>query len=134
MRQIIYVLLLITIFNSTSQVFAQIDTKTQILTEINMKSYYFQHLQGGISISDDGFLSLNGVKMNIKNSEIGYQYSDDGDSFVYFLTKDGTESYEAWNNGDLLFKTNNVLHIMKSDDQAMEMVVLFNLLKSLYSS
>ncbi|UZR94969.1 hypothetical protein [Chondrinema litorale] len=134
MRQIFFAFIMLAFVCSSSKIFAQDNPKNEILTEINLKTYYFQHLQGGVTINEEGLLTLNGVKMDIKNSEIGYQYSDEGDSFIYFLTVDGTESYEAWNSGELLFKTNNVLHIMNSDDQAMEMVVLFNLLKSLYAS
>ena len=114
--------------------FAQAQEKEDILTEIRLKSYYFQHLVGDITVDQEGKLILNGVNMDLKNVEIGYQASEEGDSFVYFITTNDEHQFEAWNEGKLLFKTNNVLHLIKSKEQAVELVVLFNLLKSFYAS
>ena len=114
--------------------FAQAQEKEDILTEIRLKSYYFQHLVGDISVDQEGRLTLNGVNMDLKNIEIGYLTSEEGDNFVYFITSNEEHEFEAWNEGKLLFKTNNVLHLIKSKEQAVELVVLFNLLKSFYAS
>jgi|GEM_PF-6100346 len=114
--------------------FAQAQEKEDLLTEIKLKSYYFQHLAGDIDVNEQGILSLNGVNMDMKNVEIGYQTSEDGDNFIYFITSNNKHELEAWNNGKLLYKTNNVLHLIRSKEQAVELVVLFNLLKTFYVS
>jgi hypothetical protein len=115
-----------------SNLFGQGTEQQEVLTNINLKSYYFQHLVGDVKVNDEGILLLNGVKIDLKNTEVGYQSSEEGDYFIYFVSANNEKVFEAWNDNKLLFKTNNVLHLIRSKEQAVELVVLFNLLKSFY--
>ncbi|MBX2844308.1 MAG: hypothetical protein KTR26_21250 [Flammeovirgaceae bacterium] len=109
-------------------------TKTELLLELNSKLYYFHRVNGVISCSNDGKMVLNGVVIDLLNSEIGYQTSEDGqDHFIYFMTTDNSESYTFTHEGEVLFKTNNVLHPIKNQEQAVELVILFNFLKGFYT-
>ena len=115
-----------------SNLFGQSPEQEEVLTNINLKSYYFQHLVGDIKVNDAGILLLNGVKIDLKNVEVGYQSSEEGDHLIYFVSANNKKVFEAWHDNKLLFKTNNVLHLIRSKEQAVELVVLFNLLKSFY--
>ncbi|WP_020526415.1 hypothetical protein [Flexithrix dorotheae] len=110
-------------------------TKTQLLMDLNSKLFYFHKVNGGISCSKDGKMILNGVELDLLNSEIGYQSSEDGqDHYIYFMTTDKSESYTFTHEGEVLFKTNNILHPIKNQEQAVELVILFNFLKGFYTT
>ncbi len=117
-----------------SNLFGQNMEKQEVITSINLKSYYFQHLVGDVEVNDNGVLLINGVKIDLKNAEVGYQSSKEGDHFIYFVSNNKEKVFEAWNGKELIFKTNNVLHLTRTKEQAVELVVLFNLLKSFYAS
>ncbi|MDW7691240.1 hypothetical protein R9C00_19190 [Flammeovirgaceae bacterium SG7u.111] len=114
-----------------AQCFAQVDIADSLVSEIQSKTHYFYSLQGDITY-EEGVLTLNSMKIDLKNTDIGYQITEDEeDHILYFISTDGSDSFEFQQDGETMFTTDNVVHLIRTDEQAIELVVLFTLLKSI---
>ncbi len=111
---------------------AQASSSVELLEELKTKRWYFYHLQGPLEMIGTGSLLLNGVEIPLHKTEVSYQKSDQGTAaYLVLSSRDGSEIYEFRKEQELVLKTNNLLHPVRSDEQAAELVVLLTMLQTL---
>ena len=106
-----------------------------LLSELNEKRWYFMGLNGQFDFNENGHLLMNGIAIDLSATEIAYKETEDAqDAYLLLFSEKGKEIYEFREKGQVLFKTNNLLHPIKSKEQAAELVVLFTMLKAMAGS